>query len=190
MLRYSFDLCRKRNRAKKLTMVDKANAVAAMDLWTRAFEWAGTTLTSGATTRTSMRRACGWSRIRVLRYRGRLQHVRGHPHGSGRGDSGRSGGRRVRQHPSGTGLDVRAHPRIRAQARGKERRVAGGCDSRRRCSSSTWEEAAAVRIGRAVEAVFATGELRSIGTDSGVSTEAQGTMIRERIRTGAATPAR
>ena len=52
------------------------------------------------------------------------------------------------------------------------------------------EEAAAVRIGRAVELVFSSGELRSIGTDSGVSTEAQGRMIRERIRTGAAAPAR
>jgi len=41
VLRYSFDLCRKRGRAKKLTMVDKANAVAAMDLWTRAFEEVG-----------------------------------------------------------------------------------------------------------------------------------------------------
>ena len=39
--RYAFDLCRKRNRRKKLTMVDKANAVGAMDLWTRVFAEVG-----------------------------------------------------------------------------------------------------------------------------------------------------
>jgi 3-isopropylmalate dehydrogenase len=41
VVRYAFDLCRKRGRRKKLTLVDKANAVAAMDLWTRAFAEVG-----------------------------------------------------------------------------------------------------------------------------------------------------
>ncbi len=40
-IRYAFELARKRNRAKKLTLVDKANAVRAMDLWTRTFEEVG-----------------------------------------------------------------------------------------------------------------------------------------------------
>jgi 3-isopropylmalate dehydrogenase len=41
VIRYAFELARRRNRAKKLTMVDKANAVRAMDLWTRTFEEVG-----------------------------------------------------------------------------------------------------------------------------------------------------
>jgi 3-isopropylmalate dehydrogenase len=41
VIRYAFDLARKRNKAKKLTMVDKANAVRAMSLWTRTFEEVG-----------------------------------------------------------------------------------------------------------------------------------------------------
>src|SRR5690349_25152202 len=41
VIRYAFELCRKRARAKKLTLVDKANAVRAMDLWTRTFEEVG-----------------------------------------------------------------------------------------------------------------------------------------------------
>ncbi len=41
VIRYAFELCRKRGRAKKLTLVDKANAVRAMDLWTRTFEEVG-----------------------------------------------------------------------------------------------------------------------------------------------------
>lgn len=36
LFKYSFELARKRSR-KKLTMIDKANAVRAFDLWTRAF---------------------------------------------------------------------------------------------------------------------------------------------------------
>ena len=41
IIRYAFDLARKRGKRKKLTLVDKANAVRAMDLWTRTFEEVG-----------------------------------------------------------------------------------------------------------------------------------------------------
>jgi 3-isopropylmalate dehydrogenase len=41
VIRYAFELCRGRGRAKKLTLVDKANAIRAMDLWTRTFEEVG-----------------------------------------------------------------------------------------------------------------------------------------------------
>jgi 3-isopropylmalate dehydrogenase len=41
VVRYAFDLARRRARGKKLTLVDKANAVRAMDLWTRTFEEVG-----------------------------------------------------------------------------------------------------------------------------------------------------
>ncbi len=41
VIRYAFDLARRRNRGRKLTLVDKANAVRAMDLWTRTFEEVG-----------------------------------------------------------------------------------------------------------------------------------------------------
>jgi len=37
IVRYAYDLCLKRNDQKKLTLVDKANAVRAQDLWTRVF---------------------------------------------------------------------------------------------------------------------------------------------------------
>jgi 3-isopropylmalate dehydrogenase len=40
VMRYAFDLARRRDR-KKLTLVDKANAVRAMELWTRTFEEVG-----------------------------------------------------------------------------------------------------------------------------------------------------
>ena len=41
VIRYAFDICRKRDKQKKLTLVDKANAIRAQDLWTRTFEEVG-----------------------------------------------------------------------------------------------------------------------------------------------------
>ncbi len=41
VIRYAFELARRRNKANKLTLIDKANAVRAMDLWTRTFAEVG-----------------------------------------------------------------------------------------------------------------------------------------------------
>jgi 3-isopropylmalate dehydrogenase len=41
VIRYAFELAKKRARQNKLLMVDKANAIRAMDLWTRTFEEVG-----------------------------------------------------------------------------------------------------------------------------------------------------
>ncbi len=40
-IRYAFELARKRNKKKKVTLIDKANAVRPMDLWTRTFAEVG-----------------------------------------------------------------------------------------------------------------------------------------------------
>ncbi|MHC4845138.1 MAG: 3-isopropylmalate dehydrogenase [Planctomycetota bacterium] len=41
VIRYAFELARKRDKHKKLTLIDKANAVRAQDLWQRVFEEVG-----------------------------------------------------------------------------------------------------------------------------------------------------
>jgi 3-isopropylmalate dehydrogenase len=41
IIRFAFELARRRNKGKKLLMIDKANAVRAQDLWTRVFEDVG-----------------------------------------------------------------------------------------------------------------------------------------------------
>ncbi|MCB9915225.1 MAG: 3-isopropylmalate dehydrogenase [Planctomycetes bacterium] len=38
VIRYAFELCRERNKTNTVTLIDKANAVRAQDLWTRTFE--------------------------------------------------------------------------------------------------------------------------------------------------------
>ena len=41
VIRYAYELARKRNKTNKLLMIDKANAVRAQDLWTRTFAEVG-----------------------------------------------------------------------------------------------------------------------------------------------------
>ncbi len=41
VIRYAFELCRQRDDKKLLTLVDKANAIRAQDLWTRVFAEVG-----------------------------------------------------------------------------------------------------------------------------------------------------
>ena len=41
VIRYAFDLARRRAKQNKLLLIDKANAIRAMDLWTRTFEEVG-----------------------------------------------------------------------------------------------------------------------------------------------------
>jgi 3-isopropylmalate dehydrogenase len=37
VIRYAFELARERNKRKQVTLIDKANAVRAQDIWTRTF---------------------------------------------------------------------------------------------------------------------------------------------------------
>jgi len=41
VIRYAYELCKKRGKDKKLTLIDKANAVRAQDLWTRTMAEVG-----------------------------------------------------------------------------------------------------------------------------------------------------
>ncbi len=40
-VRYAYETCRRRNKKRRLTLVDKANAIRAQDIWTRVFEEVG-----------------------------------------------------------------------------------------------------------------------------------------------------
>jgi 3-isopropylmalate dehydrogenase len=60
VIRYAFDLARRRGQGKKLTLVDKANAVRAMDLWTRTFEEVGREYPDIAREHAYIDAACMW----------------------------------------------------------------------------------------------------------------------------------
>lgn len=58
VIRYAFDLASKRR--KKLTLVDKANAIRAMDIWTRTFAELGKEYSQVATDHAYIDAACMW----------------------------------------------------------------------------------------------------------------------------------
>ncbi len=58
--RYAFELARSRAKGRKLTLVDKANAVLAMDLWTRVFEEVGREYPDIARDHAYIDAACMW----------------------------------------------------------------------------------------------------------------------------------
>ncbi len=60
VIRYAFELARRRGKAKKLTLVDKANAVRAMELWTRTFEEVGREYPDIAREHAYIDAACMW----------------------------------------------------------------------------------------------------------------------------------
>jgi len=60
VIRYAFELARKRGKGKKLTLVDKANAVRAMELWTRTFEEVGAEYPDIAREHAYIDAACMW----------------------------------------------------------------------------------------------------------------------------------
>jgi 3-isopropylmalate dehydrogenase len=60
VIRYAFALARARGKARKLTLVDKANAVGAMDIWTRAFEEVGREFTDIERDHAYIDAACMW----------------------------------------------------------------------------------------------------------------------------------
>ncbi len=59
-IRYAFDLARQRNGKKKVTMVDKANAIRPMDLWTRTFAEVGEEYTDIEKEHAYIDAACMW----------------------------------------------------------------------------------------------------------------------------------
>lgn len=193
VLRYSFDLCRKRNRAKKLTMVDKANAVAAMDLWTRAFEEVGGDYPDVERDHAYIDAACMWmvknpesfDTVVVSNMFGDILTDLGAAIQGGMGVAA-SGN----IHPGRVSMFEPIHGSAPKHAGRNVASPIGAILAAQMLLEHVGEEAAATRIARAVETAFASGELRSTGTDSGVSTEAQGRMIRERIKAGAAAPSR
>jgi 3-isopropylmalate dehydrogenase len=60
VIRYAFELARRRGKARKLTLVDKANAVRAMELWTRTFAEVGAEYPDIAREHAYIDAACMW----------------------------------------------------------------------------------------------------------------------------------
>jgi 3-isopropylmalate dehydrogenase len=192
VVRYAFDLCRRRGKRNKLTMIDKANAVGAMDLWTRVFEEAGRDYPEITQDHAYIDAACMWlvknpesfDTVVVSNMFGDIFTDLGAAIQGGMGVAA-SGN----IHPGRVSMFEPIHGSAPKHAGRNVASPIGAVLAGQMLLEHVGEREAAAAIAASVSDLFASGRLRSTGTDSGVSTTQQGAWIREGMRRLAARPA-
>jgi 3-isopropylmalate dehydrogenase len=190
--RYAFDLCRKRNRRRKLTLVDKANAVAAMDLWTRVFAEVGAAYPDIERDHAYIDAACMWmvknpeafDTVVVSNMFGDILTDLGAAIQGGLGVAA-SGN----IHPGKVSMFEPIHGSAPKHAGKNVASPIGAILAGQMLLDHVGEPESAALVGEAVEGLFRKGTMRSTGTDSGVGTTAQGDLVREAMKRSAASPA-
>ena len=189
VLRYSFELCRRRGRRKKLTMIDKANAIAAMDLWTRAFEEVGRDYPDVEREHAYIDAACMWlvknpeafDTVVVSNMFGDIFTDLG---AAIQGGMGMAASGNI--HPGRVSMFEPIHGSAPKHAGRNVASPIGAILAGQMLLDHIGEGEAAELVGNAVRGLFVSGRLRSTGTDSGVSTTEQGAWVREAVRKPAA----
>lgn len=192
VIRYSFDLCRKRAKTKKLTLIDKANAIGAMDIWTRVFEEVGREYPDIARDHAYIDAACMWlvknpesfDTVVVSNMFGDIFTDLG---AAVQGGMGVAASGNI--HPGRVSMFEPIHGSAPKHAGKNVASPIGAVLAGQMLLEHVGEAEAAALVGRSVEDLFTTGRLRSTGTDSGVSTTQQGDYIRETMRRLAPRPA-
>jgi len=191
VIRYAFDLARARAKGKKLTLVDKANAVGAMDLWTRTFEEVGREYSDIAKDHAYIDAACMWmvknpesfDTIVVSNMFGDILTDLGAAIQGGMGIAA-SGN----IHPGRVSMFEPIHGSAPKHAGRNVASPVGAVLASQMLLAYLGETEGAELIEESVAELFATGKLRSAGTDSGVGTREQGDWVREAVRRRAAAP--
>jgi 3-isopropylmalate dehydrogenase len=192
VVRYAFDLCRKRDRRKKLTLVDKANAVQAMDLWTRVFAEVGAEYPDIERDHAYIDAACMWmvknpesfDTVVVSNMFGDILTDLGAAIQGGMGVAA-SGN----IHPGKVSMFEPIHGSAPKHAGKNVASPIGAILAGQMLLDHVGEPESAALVVTAVEGLFRNGTLRSTGTDSGVGTAAQGDLVREAMKRSAASPA-
>ena len=185
VIRYAFDLCRRRAKAKKLTMVDKANAVGAMDLWTRTFDEVGRDYPDIQRDHAYIDAACMWmvknpeafDTVVVSNMFGDILTDLGAAIQGGMGIAA-SGN----IHPGRVSMFEPIHGSAPKHAGKNVASPVGAILAGQMLLEHLGEGEAGALIGSAVEELLGSGKLRSTSTDSGIGTKEQGNMLRDGIR--------
>ena len=191
VIRYAFDLARRRAKARKLTLVDKANAVGAMDLWTRAFAEVGSEYPDIAREHAYIDAACMWmvkdpesfDTIVVSNMFGDILTDLGAALQGGMGVAA-SGN----IHPGRVSMFEPIHGSAPKHAGKNVASPIGSILAAQLLLDHLGEQEGGGLIEESVAQLFATRQLRSVGTDSGVGTREQGELIRGALRKRVATP--
>jgi 3-isopropylmalate dehydrogenase len=190
--RYAFDLARHRGKRKKLTLVDKANAVGAMDLWTRVFEEAGRDYPDIEREHAYIDAACMWmvknpesfDTVVVSNMFGDILTDLG---AAVQGGMGIAASGNI--HPGRVSMFEPIHGSAPKHAGRNVASPVGAILAAQLLLDHVGEAEGAALIEGAVRDLFVAGKLRSTGTDSGVGTKEQGALVREGMKRLAAAPA-
>ena len=185
VIRYAFDLCERRAKTGKLTLVDKANAVGAMDLWTRVFEEVGREHPGVTREHAYIDAACMWlvknpesfDTVVVSNMFGDILTDLGAAIQGGMGVAA-SGN----IHPGQTSMFEPIHGSAPKHAGRNVASPIGAILAGQMLLDHVGERKAADLVYASVRSLFTEGRLRSTGTDSGVGTSQQGVMVREEMR--------
>jgi len=189
VIRYAFELCRKRGKTKKLTMIDKANAVGAMDIWTRVFEEVGRDFPDIERDHAYIDAACMWmvknpeafDTVVVSNMFGDIFTDLG---AAIQGGMGMAASGNI--HPGRVSMFEPIHGSAPKHAGRNVASPIGAILAGQMLLEHLGEREAAAMIAASVEELFASGRLRSTGTDSGIGTREQGRLVRECIGARAA----
>jgi len=192
VIRYAFDLCRSRGKRKKLTMIDKANAVGAMDLWTRTFEEVGREYAEIERDHAYIDAACMWlvknpesfDTVVVSNMFGDIFTDLG---AAVQGGMGVAASGNI--HPGRVSMFEPIHGSAPKHAGRNVASPIGAILAAQMLLDHVGEREAAASVYESVRSLFATGRIRSTGTTSGVSTTQQGDWVREEMRRRAGAPA-
>ncbi len=193
VIRYAFDLARRRDRRRKLTMVDKANAVGAMDLWTRVFEEVGAAYPDIERDHAYIDAACMWmvknpesfDTVVVSNMFGDILTDLG---AAVQGGMGVAASGNI--HPGRVSMFEPIHGSAPKHAGRNVASPIGAILAAQMLLDHVGESDGAALVETSVRDLFESGRLRSTGTDSGVSTSDQGAMVREGVRRLAGAAAR
>jgi 3-isopropylmalate dehydrogenase len=193
VIRYAFDLCRRRAKTKKLTLVDKANAVGAMDIWTRTFEEVGREYADIGRDHAYIDAACMWmvknpeffDTVVVSNMFGDILTDLG---AAIQGGMGVAASGNIR--PGQVSMFEPIHGSAPKHAGRNVASPIGAILAAQMLLDHVGEAEAGEIVYESVRSLFTSGRLRSTGTDSGIGTKEQGSWVREEMRRRAGAPSR
>jgi len=185
VIRYSFELAVRRKKTNKLTMIDKANAVGAMDLWTRTFEEVGREYPAIQREHAYIDAACMWlvknpesfDTVVTSNMFGDIFTDLG---AAIQGGMGMAASGNI--HPGRTSMFEPIHGSAPKHAGRNVASPIGAILAAQMLLDHVGEAEASGLLYESVRGLFADGRLRSTGTDSGIGTSEQGKLVREEMR--------
>ncbi len=184
VIRYAFDACRRRNQKRKLTLVDKANAIGAHDLWRRTFAEVGKEYPDIRTEANYVDATCMWlvknpESFDTIVTENMFGDIITDLGAMLQGGMGIAAGGNI--HPGKVSMFEPIHGSA-PKHRGKNvANPLAAINAAGMMLDHLGEEKAAQTLDAAVIKLLNSGKLPSIGTDSGVSTQKVGDLVLESL---------